>query len=183
MSERIVFIDMDGVLADFVLGACHVFERPELAVNWPAGEYRCAVALGVSEEEFWRRIESRPSFWLHLKCFTWAHALVEAVESFGYRPIICTAPTDDPVCAAQKTQWLQSHFGRGRLEYFLGKQKHLLAQPGRILIDDSDANCEAFAAAGGHAILFPQRWNSLHQIPDGHAAVLYELEALQSAQE
>lgn len=183
MSDRIAFIDMDGVLCDFHHGVSEVFDRPELMKAWPAGEYRCHVAMSIDEADFWKRIETRPSFWLYLRCYPWARNLIEAVESAGYRPIICTAPTHDPACAAQKTQWLQAHFGRGRLDYFLGSQKHLLAQPGRILIDDSDKNCEAFAAAGGHSILFPQRWNSLHQIEDGFAAVRYELEALQSVRE
>ena len=53
----------------------------------------------------------------------------------------------------------------------------MLAKRGRVLIDDSDVNCEKFAAAGGTAIVFPQRWNSAHAIegcPADHVIKLLE---------
>lgn len=35
--ERICFIDLDGVLADFVTAACIVHGQPDLPANWPRG--------------------------------------------------------------------------------------------------------------------------------------------------
>ena len=44
---------------------------------------------------------------------------------------------------------------------FTGAKK-FIAGPGRWLIDDKDANVEAFRAAGGQAITVPRPWNSEH---------------------
>ena len=177
MVEKICFLDMDGVLCDFVTQACRVFGRPTLSHDWPAGEYSCEKVFGVTVAEFWKRIELWPNFWLTLDRYDWAFKLIEEVEDIGYRVVIASAPSRDPFCAAHKTKWLQNHFGIGRFEYFLGSEKHLLAKPGRVLIDDNDDNCRKFAAAGGTSILFPQRWNSAHAIegcPADHVIRLLE---------
>jgi hypothetical protein len=59
-----------------------------------------------------------------------------------------------------KVHWLQQFFDPRFRRYMLGSHKHLMAKPGVVLIDDSDAKCEKFIEAGGGAILFPQPWNS-----------------------
>jgi hypothetical protein len=41
--------------------------------------------------------------------------------------------------------------------------KRLLAAPGRLLIDDNEENCRAFARAGGRSFLFPALHNRLHE--------------------
>ena len=58
--------------------------------------------------------------------------------------------------------------------YALTPQKHLLAGPNRILIDDNDRNIEAFRAAGGIGILFPQPWNANHESQTNKTAYVQE---------
>lgn len=177
-QEKIAFIDLDGVLADFFAGVCRVFNRPDLAACWPAGEYSCEKVLGITRSEFWRAIEADPHFWSSLAAYPWKSPLIDAVRSWGYRPFICTTPSTDPVCAAQKTMWIQDHLGSQWRDYCLCQDKHLLAAPNRILIDDKDENVDLFTEFGGTGILFPQRWNSCHEVHDGYRYVLYRLEGL-----
>jgi len=59
---------------------------------------------------------------------------------------------------------LQDRFGDGFQDYILTREKHLLARKGAVLIDDSDANVDAFNRGGGRGILFPQVWNSKYRL-------------------
>jgi hypothetical protein len=42
----------------------------------------------------------------------------------------------------------------------VGNDKHLLAGPGRLLIDDHPGNCHDWNESGGVSILFPRPWNT-----------------------
>lgn len=149
-----IFIDMDGVLADFVTAACRVHGRQ------PAHDHeRLHEAWGISSREFWWEIESHgDSFWALLDEYSWSRDLVVLAKEFG--PIsIATSPALSPDCAAGKVAWLQRFFGNNFREFMIGPRKHLLAKPGAILIDDTVRHCDDFREAGGEAILFPQPWN------------------------
>lgn len=42
---------------------------------------------------------------------------------------------------------------------FIGSAKHLVAGPGKVLVDDHDTNVDAFAGAGGLTVQPPRPWN------------------------
>lgn len=154
-----VFLDMDGVIADFAGEALRCHGEPRLLDNWPEGEWDIAGVLGISNTEFWKPINTL-EFWKYLPAFPWMQSLVEMVDKHAWH--ICTAPSLAPECIAGKTAWLKRHFGRHMTNTFFGKDKWLLAGPDRLLIDDNDENCRLFREAGGTAILFPQPWNANH---------------------
>ena len=52
--------------------------------------------------------------------------------------------------------------------------KSALAGPRKILVDDSPSTIEAFAAAGGQAIMVPQPWNNATPDPVGLLTMLCE---------
>lgn len=160
-----IFLDMDGVLCDIVGAVGRLFGRDDLAAEWPAGEYGFAKALGVSEAEIWARVDGEGvGFWAELPAFPWAEQLVEFCRRVADDVRIVTDPTFGIWAHRGKAIWLERHFG-GRLArlYHMTPHKHELAQPGRLLIDDHDANVREFRKHHGQAVLVPQRWNALHE--------------------
>jgi 5'(3')-deoxyribonucleotidase len=97
-----------------------------------------------------------------------AEAIVGIVGAkFGLDNVaILTAPSLDPECVPGKRRWIQTHFSYFADRMIYTAAKRFLGGPGRVLIDDKNANCDEFAAAGGIAILVPRPWNSLHRIAD-----------------
>lgn len=181
---RHVFIDLDGVLVDFASEACRLHGRPDFPETgfaaWPKGEWNMAKVFGITDDEFWRLIDSYgEEFWFDLEPYPWMGDLLDNMPA----PFtIATSPSNLPACASGKVKWMRHHLGRrsGRQfrDFLIGPQKHLLAGFGTVLIDDNDKKVSEFREAGGRAILFPQPWNANHALADdplGH--VLEELRA------
>lgn len=155
-------LDMDGCFVDFVGGVCRLFDRP-VPADWPAGEYNMARALGVDENELWRRIcNSGYSFWYDLAGLPWKDELVSLVRAPGVPVTIASHPLrDDPLSWWAKRSWIRTRMPHG-FGIDLSDDKSRLARPGWLLIDDCDANIDAWRAAGGTAITLPQPWNRRH---------------------
>lgn len=153
-----ILLDMDGVIANFVEGAIEAAGLPMThgqASKWNFHRDH------MSEDEFYQSIADRPSFWLDLLPYSWAKELVEMCREVA--PVVfCSAPVTDPKCASQKIEWLRLHgfMSEDSNDYILTHRKGLMGHPSRLLIDDGKHNIEAFDAAGGKTILFPQPWNS-----------------------
>lgn len=161
MIERI-FLDLDGVLADWSSAAIRACGQDPDTVHssWPLGAYELADVLGISTNEMWRRIHAQGArFWAELEPYPWLDSVFAACSTIAPTTIL-TSPSKDPSAAAGKTAWLQKHFGADFRKYLIGPDKVSCARPGAVLIDDSDKNCDGFAAARGSAIVFPRVWNS-----------------------
>jgi 5'(3')-deoxyribonucleotidase len=157
----IVFLDMDGVIADWNKQFCNITNNnhEEIIKNWPAGKSEIAEVLGMNKATQWAIINRNPDFWIEIPIFDYAKKMVKYLKS-KYEVHICTSPSSDPQSVADKLKWLSKHgLGFGN-NFYVTKNKHLLAAPNRILIDDMDKNTTKFAAAGGQVLLFPQVWNS-----------------------
>lgn len=184
MSQALehIFLDMDGVLTDFVGASLQLHGRADAMQNWPLGERDIAKVLNISRTQYWRVIDEQGAdFWAALEPFPWLAELLEVSRSFA--PItILTSPSIAPSCLEGKVRWLHRHFpkvnGRHFMDYLIGNQKHLLAAPRRVLVDDADSNVDSFRAAGGKAILFPQAWNGNYAIADRMNYVKSEFAAL-----
>lgn len=177
-----IYLDMDGVLFDFVGAAVRVhglyeaYERWQ-KTGWPEGGIHFWRACGIDDEDFWNQILVEGSrFWRCLPRYEWAHELVALCQEYqhaGAELIIATSdyPCPSGYCAAGKIQALRGMFGRDFSDYFIGRHKHKLASPRAVLIDDQESNLEAFSAAGGHAVPFPQPWNRWHDThgDNGHS--------------
>ena len=170
MTIQHIFLDMDGVLTDFIGAALRVHNRDDALLNWPRGERDVPKVLGISRNQYWKKIDALGSdFWANLAPYPWFDELIEMVREIALFTILTTSSLA-PSCLDGKVRWLYEKFpkvDRRRFrEFIIGEQKHLLAQPGRLLIDDAEPNVDAFAAHGGRSILFPQAWNRNHQIAD-----------------
>ena len=157
MSIEVIYLDMDGVLADFVTPSLKVAGIPlthDQVTTWNYFEPY------MTSNEFWWKIGASQDFWLDIKPYPWASELFKLCKSIA--PVrFCSSPAIDPICVANKVQWLRFHgfMDSDKNDYHFTPHKHELAKPGRVLIDDSMPNVLSFREAGGNGIVFPQPWN------------------------
>ena len=152
-----ILLDMDGVLADFNAGAIEATGIPittDQITTWDWFEPY------MTADEFYKCINSRMYFWDDLPVYPWAHELLEVCRSFG-SVYFASSPGMGDEAATGKLNWLRRHgFLQYRdMNYMLGHDKWLMANPGNVLIDDSVEQVSKFHGAGGQTILFPQPWN------------------------
>lgn len=157
-ANPVCFLDMDGVLADFVGGACALMgvESPYARVPGRAG--LCEL-LRMHKPTFYGLLQE--GFWAHIKPTSECFDIVAAVEAaFGAeRVCILTKPIDTRGCMEGKRAWLRKHLPEYAGRFLMGKPKYFVAHPDAVLVDDDENNCDEFEAAGGHAILVPRLWN------------------------
>lgn len=163
-----VFLDMDGVLANFIKGACEVhgqsygrtlaayYRRLEVTGRpmWAIEE-----AWGMPDLDPWPAIRERPRFWAELEPYPWLEELLSLVRLLSDRVTVLTSPIACPHCYGGKFEWHARYIGdrAGFIPYSL---KHEFAAKDCLLIDDSDDNLDKFRDAGGCVLRFPQPWNS-----------------------
>lgn len=166
-----IFLDMDGVLCDFIGSACHLHGwDPEEVLEWNFFE-----KYGLNEDEFWEPINNmREHFWLALEKYPWTDEILSAVRKADKKFSICTKPSDNPYCLLGKRLWIDHHLGPKFNRVIYMKDKEALAQPGRLLIDDSDANVSKFQSEGGDTCLFPQNWNSNRNLTANPMSQVYD---------
>lgn len=173
-----IYIDVDGVVADFNLGITELLDgtaSPENAVRLDNGETWKDV-FGKSDTEVWSDIDRDPrSFW---------DSLYEIADRFASAPITvrlydaCAAMAEKttfltalPITAADqvaaaKIAWLRKRLGRSFRDTILCAKYHKLdlAAPGRVLIDDNFDNCTDFVEAGGGAVHYCAMDASLERV-------------------
>lgn len=135
-SSNRVYVDCDGVLADFDLG----FER---ACGAQPRDYEKTFGA----QKFWKRIEEAPEFYRHLPLMSGAVDLIDFLRP--YRPIILTGLPMFPLAAWQKLNWRDRFFPDIIMAPCAGKNKHLFCEVGDILIDDWDKYRESWQNEGG----------------------------------
>ena len=159
-----IFLDMDGVLSDFV-GACEKLFKKKLYAKIK-DFHDVPQILGLSEKEFWDNIADFPqSFWLdYMQPHHWAKLLLIECKKMVRDVFVATSPAEDPSCAKYKMRWIQRELGLTTKEVFITGSKHLLAASDRILIDDYETNIIKWEENGGIGILFPRPWNKLRKL-------------------
>lgn len=159
MADPVIYLDMDGVLVQFVEGVLRLFERPELLATWPKGEYRMSRVMGVPRAAMWAGIDAGgAAWWANLEPYPWTRTLAEQLGEVA-EVVIVSDPSGRGSAVAGKLHWLDVHLPQLAGDYLFGPRKELLARPGALLIDDCAAHVARFINAGGRAVLFPQPWN------------------------
>lgn len=164
---EVIFLDQDGVLTEFVDGARKVLNK-ETGKNITMDDIREKPEHAFEMEKlwdldalaFWDALERTPGFWSSLESYPWADYLYRSLKDFADRVCVCTAPPEFPPGYSQKVVWLQNHLAVPFRDIILTPEKHFLAKPGRLLIDDKESNAEKFREAGGEAALVPSGWNT-----------------------
>ena len=177
------FIDLDGVITDFVGAVCNEFGVPvsSLYVGWPPGDWGIYNGFGITEDQLWERIDKAGRvFWTSMKPTPDGYdILTECERAFGSENIaILTSPPRNPLAVAGKVEWIREHLPAYRRRFFVGPAKEMLAHAGAVLVDDSDKNAAGFISGGGRVVLVPRRWNSLYSKADD--ALWYVRQLLQT---
>jgi len=166
MIKRI-FLDLDGVLANFVGAAAKVFgtTEEELFKKWIPGEYDICKVLDISDDDFWSHVILEENYWSEIEPYSWATELYEMCCKIA-PTTIATSPCHDPACLSGKVRWMNKNLGNGKpfRDYLIGPRKEMCAAPGHLLIDDSDNQCVKFVENGGDCLLFPAIWNTKHWV-------------------
>jgi len=179
IKGAVILLDMDGVVTQFVAAAIrlHGLDVGAVLAGWPKGEYRIEEICHRTPREFWGLIEEySPAFWRDLDPYPYFEPFYRALCGRG-EVVFCTSPGWDADASKGKVEWLQDRFGKNFRNYIITNQKHLMAGPGRFLIDDFGKQCDEFNAAGGRAVLFPRVWND-GPVLEGDEAVFYVLDVL-----
>jgi hypothetical protein len=131
-----IYLDCDGVLADFDRGAEKVLGLPPRAF-----EKRYGVA------RFWQRLAATDGFFEQLEPMPDAFELYAAVREKA--PIILTGLPRGTWAAPQKRRWAERHFPGVPVITTAAALKREHCHPGDVLVDDRDQHRRLWEAEGG----------------------------------
>lgn len=155
------YLDMDGVLVDFV-GACERlfgFDRWKVVIP---GEFYIHKWLKCDRDWLWKEVQDAGhNMWAHAEPCPWMGELLLFLHRTFEQVVVVTHSQDWPGCYSGKWEWLKKHYPGSGQPVFI-KEKWRLAAPGCVLVDDFDGNVGDWVAHGGHAALFAQPWNLFH---------------------
>lgn len=146
-----IYLDCDGVLADFEAGALAV-------LGMKAQDFQGLHGKGA----FWKKLANTKDFYAGLMLLPDALELVKAVEHLD--PIILTGVPVGQWAGPQKEAWGKQHFPHLRLITTTARDKSKYCEPGDVLVDDREQYAADWEAAGGHFILHTSARESLAQL-------------------
>jgi hypothetical protein len=148
-----LFLDCDGVLADFDAGA-----RQLLGLSPNAFEER------HGRREFWRRIARATDFYARLPLMADARQLFDAVSHLG--PIILTGLPLGNWAAPQKVRWAEEHFPGTHIITCMARDKYRHMKGADVLVDDRANHRDKWEDAGGTFIHHKDARSSLEQLAE-----------------
>ena len=150
-SSPRLFLDADGVLADFDEGAGRLFGMDVARFEAKHGR-----------REFWRRIAGAKNFYGTLPEMPDARLLFDAVKHL--QPTILTGLPLGNWAAPQKVAWAAEHFPGVAIITCMARDKHKHMHPGDVLVDDRENHRAAYEAAGVVFVHHKNAEDSLRQL-------------------
>ena len=140
MTHRQIYLDCDGVLADFDAGFEALFGRPPNREN-----------PHMRPARMWKTLEEHGSFYADLPLMNDAMELFEAVAHL--RPIILTGCPRGNWAITQKLKWRDKHFKGVPMITCMSKDKRDYCRAGDVLVDDWPKYRDLWVEVGGTFIL------------------------------
>jgi hypothetical protein len=131
-----LYLDCDGVLADFDAGAAKLLGMKPRAFQERYGPGR-----------MWARLASAPDFYGTLPLMPGAPDLFAAVRHL--EPVILTGLPRGNWAAPQKVRWAAEHFPGTRIITCMAVDKRNHAKQGDVLVDDTLKHAHLWEGAGG----------------------------------
>jgi PAS domain-containing protein len=150
-----IYLDMDGVLADF--------DRSARAIlGAPPGEFEQRHGTPA----FWATLRRRaPNLYAELPLMADACELWAGVRALsGREPVILTSVPRWKDAADQKRRWAAEHFSGATVITGLAANKADHARPGDVLIDDRPRYRDRWEAKGGVFIVHRSAAESLAEL-------------------
>ena len=151
MAEPRLFLDADGVLADFDEGA-------ERLLGMSLRQYEAK----HGRNSFWKRLASAKNFYGTLPEMPDARILFEGVKHL--KPTILTGLPLGSWAAPQKIDWAADHFPGVPIITCMARDKHKHMHPGDVLVDDRENHRATYEAAGVIFIHHKNATDSLRQL-------------------
>jgi 5'(3')-deoxyribonucleotidase len=151
MAEPRLFLDADGVLADFDRAA-----RDLLGAS--PKEFIARHGRGT----FWKRLAKAKNFYGSLPEMPDARLLLDAVAHL--KPTILTGLPIGAWAAPQKVEWAAEHFPGVPIITCMARDKHKHMHPGDVLVDDREKHRAEYEAAGVVFIHHRNAEESLRQL-------------------
>jgi hypothetical protein len=148
---RQLYLDCDGVLADFDKGATAVLGLPPRSFEKRHG-------LG----RFWQKLAQAPDFYFGLPLMPDAMELFDAVKHLN--PVILTGLPRGNWAANQKVRWAAQYFPGTRIITTMARDKRNHAWKGDVLVDDQDRHRRLWEEIGGTFIHHKNAKQSLTEL-------------------
>jgi hypothetical protein len=146
-----LYLDCDGVLADFDAGAVQVLGATPAAFEKKHGR-----------GEFWKRLARAPDFYGSLPEMPDAQRLFRAVKHLN--PTILTGLPLGKWAAPQKERWAARHFPGVPIITTMARDKHLHMEAGDVLVDDRENHRALWENAGGIFVHHKNAETSLREL-------------------
>jgi hypothetical protein len=143
-----LFLDLDGVLADFDAGV-------KALLGMTPAEFQAS----HGGREFWRRIAKARNFYGTLPEMADARVLFDAVEHL--KPTILTGLPLGNWAAPQKVKWVAEHFPGLPIITCMARDKHKHMKSGDVLVDDRENHRAAYEREG---VIFIHHKNAVDSI-------------------
>lgn len=151
MPEPRLFLDADGVLADFDQGA------RQLLGTTPR-DFIAKHGRGA----FWKRLANAENFYGSLPEMADARLLFDAVKHL--EPTILTGLPLGKWAAPQKIEWAADHFPGVPIVTCMARDKHKHMHRGDVLLDDREKHRAAYEEAGVVFVHHRNAEDSLRQL-------------------
>jgi len=146
-----LYLDCDGVLADFDRAATELLGMPPRAY-----EKRHGLAA------FWHELARHPDFYGTLPLMPDAMELFDAVRHLD--PVILTGLPRGNWAAPQKVRWAEQHFPQTRILTVMAVDKRRHCVTGDILVDDQLRHAHLWEQAGGIFVQHRDAASTLDQL-------------------
>lgn len=150
--ERIIFLDIHGVLLDFVNPAGRLLGAPLPAIDDEVAQAELGKMLDT--EKWWANLPRLPWGFTLLRC------LREAFLPRGLQIIALTHPMHNAPRSLSGTRAALHDAGFHHNDVVFAVHKSLLAGPRRFLIDDRQDHVDRFCDAGGNGFVWPAETNN-----------------------
>jgi hypothetical protein len=150
---RQLYLDCDGVLADFDKSATAILGLPPRAFEKRHG-------LG----KFWQKLASAPDFYFGLPLMDDAMQLFEGVKHLN--PIILTGLPRGNWAADQKVRWAAKYFPGTRIITTMAREKRNHAKEGDVLVDDQTRHRGLWEGVGGIFVHHRSAKESLQELKE-----------------
>lgn len=167
-----LYIDMDGVVANFNGFASTVLQQP---VDFSTEKWA---------PEQWEKLKNYPCLYKYLPKMPRADEIIALARQFRnyldwpvYMLTAVPKANDVPDAFSDKINWMQRHYPDIPVRFGpFAKNKKDHCRPGDVLFDDRVSNCEEWVQAGGRAILAKDPNRAISELKS-----LFEYERLKNA--
>jgi 5'(3')-deoxyribonucleotidase len=151
--KRQIFIDLDGVIANWTLGMSKAYNIPypknTILKPWGLEAVLTRSQISVAHAPL--------KFWMDLEVFPWANELIDIVAIACPEWHFLTKACNSPLSWAGKAFWIDNHFPKYDERLIICRDsKSFIGKPGDILIDDHPVNIKEWNAMGGNGFLWQE---------------------------